>query len=107
MTFDVKTRYETYRNCILDVNRYMDNDHIAISILSLDEGPIARLTVNIDGIENRYTDCSCVDTNNFPEATRIIKELGIGKYLGYELVSGWYSYPVYEFDIEKIKEYEQ
>ena len=107
MTFDVKTEYATYSNCILEVNRYANNDHIAISIFSLDEGPIAGLTVNIDGIERRDADCACVDVNNFPEAIRVIQELGIGKYLGYELVAGWCSYPVYEFDLNKIEEYEK
>lgn len=107
MTFNVKTRYADYPNCILSVRKYANNDHVAISVFSPEEGQIADITVNISGIENRYTDCSCVDVNNFPEAIRIIKELGIGRYLGYELVSGWCAYPVYEFDLEKIAKYEK
>ena len=105
MTFDVKTRWATYPKCYLRIGKYANNDHVAISVWSAEEGPIADITVNIRGIENCLPDCSCVDVNNFPEATRIIKELGIGKYRGCELVSGWCAYPVYEFDMEKLNQY--
>ena len=106
MTFTVKTMYAEYPNCLLSVRRYANNNHIAISVYSPEEGPIADITVNIRGIENQTDiDKSCVDTNNFPEATRLIRELGIGKYTSLELVSGWCAYPVYEFDMDKVEKY--
>jgi len=101
--FDVHTRYATYPDCSFSVNKYANNNHIAISIVSA-EGPISNLTVNIDRIEKYPEDCSCVDTNNFPEGTELIKKLSIGKPCGI-LSSGYCVYPVYKFDIEKVKEF--
>jgi hypothetical protein len=65
-----------------------------------EEGPYARLTVNIEGIEQYPENYSCVDTNNFAEAEDVIAMLGIGKPTGEYLLSGWCSYPVYEFKKE-------
>ena len=97
-TFTVETLYGKYADCTLDKGEYR-NGHIAYQIMS-PEGPIALLTVNIDGIESFPKNCSCVDVNNFPEGEAIITMLGIGKPIGINLSSGWCSYPVYEFKKE-------
>ena len=89
-------------DCVLNVAGYANNGHIALSIVSLSEGPYAPITVNIDGIEAFGKNCSCVDTNNFPEVVDVIKDLGIGEPVGVNLKSGFCSYPVYKFDIDKI-----
>ena len=106
MTFTVATPYATYEECHLVVNSYQNNGHIAVAILSDEEGPIANLTVNIAGIESMPQTVSCVDTNNFPEALGIIRNLKIGKPLeGKFLRSGWCIYPLVEFDLDKIRKY--
>lgn len=101
--FNVQTQYEKYENCVLSVGRYANNNHIALFVMS-DKGPVAVLTVNIDRIENFPEDCSCIDTNNFPEGMDLIEELGIGEPCG-ALASGFCIYPIYKFNLEKIKNY--
>lgn len=106
MTFTVKTPYATYEGCHFSVNEYANNDHIAIEIWSDTDGPIADLTVNVNGINGTGSlDMSCVDTNNCPWATKLINELGIGRYTGCVMVSGFCEYPVYEFDRDSIEKY--
>ena len=102
-TFDVVTMYATYKDCVLELNEYSNNGHVALSIFSPEEGPIASITVNTDGIALSPKNFSCVDRNNFPEGEHIISELGIGKPTGYTIRSGFVNYPEYEFDMDAIK----
>ena len=105
MTFTTKTMYGNYPKCVLEKNNYVNNKHIAISIFSYVEGPIADMTVNIAGINAFPENFSCVDTNNCPWAETLIKKLGIGKPTNTYLNSGWCSYPVYEFYPEEIEDF--
>ena len=98
--FGIQTRFGYFSNCTLKPGSYA-NDHVAIQIMC-EEGPFGTLTVNIDGIENYPKNCSCVDTNNLPEAEEIIKHLKLGQKVG-SLPSGWCVYPVYQFDIETVE----
>lgn len=102
--FAVKTRWTTYDNCELVMNRYADNNHVALSVFSPEEGPIANITVNLPSLKHYKDDCAFVDTNNFPEAEGLIHQLGIGKDTGIMIPSGFCLYPLYKFDIQKIKE---
>ena len=100
--FTVNTEYETYNDCIFELNRYTNNDHVAVEIYC-EEGPLASITTNIPGIELYDRNYSCVDTNNCPWAEELIEELGIGEPIGISLRSGFCTYPVYKFDIKKIQ----
>jgi len=105
-TFNVQTSYATYPDCHLVVDAYQNNGHIALEIWSDEEGPITNLTVNIAGVESMPENVSCVDTNNFPEALAIIRQLKIGKPLeGKFLRSGWCIYPMVEFNLDSIRKY--
>lgn len=103
-TFTVKTRWATYDNCGLVMNYYADNNHIALSVFSPEEGPIANITVNLPQLKLYKNECAFVDTNNFPEAEGLIYQLGIGRDTGISVLSGYCFYPLYRFDIQKIKE---
>ena len=104
-TFEVKTQWSECDDCVLVRNRYADNDHIALSIYSLSEGPYAGLTVNLDQTDKLPKNFGFVDTNNFPEAPELIGKLGIGKFTGEYGASGFCVYPLFEFDEEAIKKY--
>ena len=52
-TFTVKTEYANYPNCKLRMEKYADNNHIALQVFSDEEGPIATLTVNLPAV-NKY-----------------------------------------------------
>ena len=105
-TFTVKTRYASYENCVLVMDEYCDNDHIALMIFSETEGPIASITVNLASTDKCPKNYGYVDTNNFPEGEDIIEELGIGEDTGLIGFSGMCIYPLYKFDVEKIEEYQ-
>ena len=101
--FNVNTAYSSYPGCVFEVGEYANNKHIAIGIFD-DEGPVSNLTVNIPGIEMYPKNYSCIDTNNFPEGKNLADQLRIGEHCG-ALRSGFCIYPVYKFDIEKVKEF--
>ena len=103
--FTINTRYGTVSDCVLTMDRYTDNNHIAVSIFSLSEGPYARLTVNLPGVESFPENFSFVDSNNFDQAEDVIDQLGIGKVTQWRTCSGFCTYALYEFDEDKIKEY--
>ena len=105
MTFTVKTRWGDYPNCILKQAQYTTNNHIAISIVSLEEGPFSNLTVNLDDTKRYPENYGFVDTNNFPEAESLILQLGIGEETGIIGGSGFCLYPLYKFDYDAIKKY--
>ena len=63
--------------------------------------PFARLTVNL-GIK-LGEDEAFVDTNNCPWATGFIDEYGLGERTGLWMPSGFCEYPLYRFNMEKIR----
>ena len=104
-TFEVSTPYSHVTDCVLVSDRYANNDHIALEIFSLEEGPFANLTVNLPDTKRMPENYGFVDVNNFPQAEAVIAKLGIGKPTGRIASSGFCFYPLYEFDPEKIAEY--
>lgn len=91
---------------VYDVNiriaTYGSNDNLAILLDSPTEGPFARLTVNIDELPEGY---AYVDTNNCPWAEEFIKEHKLGEPTNLCGHSGYCTYPLYKFDLQKLKEY--
>jgi len=104
-TFRVSTQWSVTEDCILTLDEYADNRHVAISIWSLSEGPFAHITVNLPSTDRFPANYGYVDTNNFPEAEKVIADLGIGKPVGQYDVSGFCFYPLYEFDLEAIRKF--
>ena len=104
-TFEVSTPYSHVTDCVLMSDRYSNNNHIAIEIYSIEEGPFADITVNLPETSKYPENYGFVDTNNFPGATRVIEELGIGEFTGRFGFSGFCTYPLYAFDVDKINEY--
>ena len=103
--FDVSTKYEKYRDCIISQAKYANNGHIALEIWN-EEGPITNLTVNLAETRNYPENYGFVDTNNFPEAVELIERLGIGTHVGYGN-SGFCTYPLYAFDVDAINTYSE
>lgn len=83
------------------------NQNLAIRLWTDEGEPWATLTVNLD--ENLYDELgeeyAFVDINNFPEAEEFIAKYGIGESLHMYKTSGYVRYPLYKFDLEKLKEY--
>ena len=79
------------------------NGNLALELITDEEEAFATLTVNL--VEsNMWADgkTAFVDTNNCPFAEDFIAENGLGYYMGYTARSGFCTYPLYRFDLEKI-----
>lgn len=79
---------------------YCTNGNLAISLFELREGPYATLTVNLD--DTLPLDMGYVDTNNCYWAEEFIQKNGLGEPTGEYGYSGFCSYPLYKFNLEKL-----
>lgn len=100
----LKTEYGTYENCFLRVNKYLADGSTYVGLYN-DEGPVATLTVCLDD-HKRLAWESYLDTNNFPEVVDFVTEYGLGILTGEYGASGFCMYPVVEWDMNKLAEYE-
>ena len=92
-----------YGDFELVVNEYAYDNSLYIGLVK-DNEPYTDLTVCLG--ENSYIyglNQAYVDTNNFPEAEEFIKKHKLGKHTGLFGFSGFCKYPLYEFDLEKIR----
>ena len=102
--FTVTTQFGKTR-CTMSASKYADRQgHIALQ-LWCEDGPFATITVNLGGIGEFEKNVSAVDTNNCPWAPALIKRLNIGTPTGEYVRSGFCAYPLYTFDLERIREY--
>lgn len=89
------------------LNKYTYGDCLAISLMQEDGSCFACLTVNLidalDGIATLPEDCAFVDVNNAPWAEKFIQENNLGRHLGIYVQSGFVSYPLYKFNLDKLK----
>lgn len=102
MLTDIKTKYGNFKVDFLSTDTYIYDGSPAITAWNYADGPIAHITVCLDddGLEANQ---SYVDTNNCPWAPEWITENNLGKDTGKQRRSGYCTYPLYEFDMEKIK----
>lgn len=98
-----KTHYDNYK--VIAYKRKYYSGNLAICLESLDGEPIATLTVNImDGVcQSEGIEYAYVDTNNNPTAEEFIKENNLGEFTGVFGQSGYCSYPLYKFNLKKLK----
>lgn len=102
----MKTLKYNYRGevheLICRVSQYM-NGNMAILLQDKDTGEgYDYLTVNLEDLPTGY---AYIDVNNMKGADKMAEEFEIAKPVGYCLQSGWVTYPLYCFDLEKLKEY--
>lgn len=82
---------------------YVENDNMAVIIENEDFEEV--LTVNLKDIPTSKN-CAFIDTNNVKWAEKFLQENKIAKPTGRYGFSGFCSYPEYQFDMSKLKEYE-
>ena len=100
--FDLITEWSTDRDCYLSVNQYSVDGSLCLQVVNDEDGLICTLTVYLGEVPNNR---AYLDTNNCYWAEKLIKDLGIGFFTGKRCISGYCIYPLYEFDMNKIKEY--
>lgn len=88
---------------------YDNNGSLAV-YLFLDEDndyePYALLTVNLPESDNNKEDEAYLDTNNLPYAKTFVKKYGLAVPTGRVAYSGFCTYPLYKFDLERLKKLE-
>lgn len=100
----VKTTFGTYKNCWLELNKYVYDGSLAIMIHNMEDGPIAKITTCIDGFLLQKNE-AYIDTNNCPWAEDFIKEYKLGKPTGRKARSGFCEYPIYRFNMDRLREF--
>lgn len=93
-------QYGKKYNLQLFVTSYCHNGNMAIIAYSNDE-PYVDLTVNFD--ETLPVQEAYVNVNGMPNIVQIIEEFATAK--GITKRSGYVEYPLYRFDLSKMKEY--
>lgn len=89
----------------LSISSYANNKSLYIGLTSVSEEfpePYGDVTVNLDGSPLNY--CAYVDTGNMPELETFILDNGLGYATGLTKRSGFNEYPLYMFDVEKLRE---
>lgn len=92
--------------CYLEIAGYANNGNMAI-VLRVAEGPLqdahyGTATVNLHPVDDDY---GFLDYNNMPLIPGIFESLGIAKPTGIKARSGYCSYPLYQFDMNVLREY--
>ncbi|MFR5740454.1 MAG: DUF4313 domain-containing protein [Coprococcus sp.] len=91
-------------NVELSMSQYTDNGNIYLELVNT-EGeypePYGNITVNLGGVP-KY--CGYVDTNNMPEMEKFLEENDLGDFTGITLKSGFCEYPLYVFNVDKLRE---
>lgn len=105
----IKTTYAEYELTRIEMGNYSSGNNLAIQLYCLDEeyggeDCLATLTVNLTDYKGLKENQAFVDTNNCPWAPQFIEDTGIGEFTGIDWPSGYCFYPLYRFDLKKIKE---
>lgn len=88
----------------LFVSKYQTGGNLFIGLFDTEnQEPFADLTINIQALPEGL---SCVNTEDYPWLAQLIKDTGIGIPTGNYLKSAFGAYPVYKFDLNKVKEYQ-
>lgn len=102
-TYKVETDFGTYE-VKLGTSEYLNNGSLAIQLIDAKEyEPFATLTVNIDE-KGASKETAYVDINNCPWAKKFIEDNELGEFTGKYGKSGFCVYPLYKFNLDKIKE---
>lgn len=89
----------------LEINTYLNNGCMYIGLRTYEEGypePYGDLTVNLAGKAPDY--CGYVDLNNMPELEKFIADNDLGEFTGLTQRSGFCEYPLYLFNVDKLRE---
>ena len=107
-TLDLQ-KYGTIFKISFILNRYLNNNSLAILMIDWSEGypeDFADLTVNISMSGSLPEDTQFVDVNNLgPEIMTWITDNGLGEPTEIVGSSGYVTYPAVRFNIDKLNEY--
>lgn len=100
---DIRTRFTSYKVDFLSTDTYLADGSPRITAWNMEDGPIATITVCLEG-KGLAEGQAYVDTNNCPWAPEWIETNGLGTKTNVRARSGYCTYPLYQFDMEQIRE---
>lgn len=103
-TMKLKSQYGKEYEVSIEINTYLNNGCMYIGLVEQGEYPesYGDLTVNLAGKAPDY--CGYVDLNNMPELEKFIAENDLGEFTGLTQRSGFCEYPLYLFNVDKLRE---
>ena len=87
----------------LRIDKYETNDNLRIGLTDRKGNVFSYITTNACSLTDETW--ACVDTDCCPFAEKLIEDYSLGKPVGISIPAGTREYPVYKFDLDKIKEY--
>lgn len=91
----------------ISVNRYAKNEGLSVELYKYphenDDAYFGSITVNLPEGAPKY--CAYVDTNKMSGVLPFLKEYGLVAPLPIVADSGFCTYPLFVFNIEKLREY--
>lgn len=104
----VTTRWATYPNCHISLNNYSADGSLCVELWNNEDGTIARLTTCLSdkSLKGKGANYSYLDGNNCPWAMDFIETYGLGKNTWHIKISGYCFYPLIEWNMEELKNYE-
>lgn len=103
-TLNLRSQFGEEYVVSLEINTYLNNGCLYIGLVEQGEypEPYGDLTVNLSGKAPDY--CGYVDLNNMPELEKFIAENDLGEFTGLTQRSGFCEYPLYLFNVDKLRE---
>lgn len=104
-TLDFDTLFGERIKVSLEINMYVNNGCLYIGLVEQGDEypePYGDMTVNLEGKAPSY--CGYIDTNSMPELEKFITENDIGEFTGLTKRSGFCEYPLYLFNVDKLRE---
>lgn len=98
------------RSYYLDYDLYVrlynyESGNLCIQLVEKHHEPFCYLTVNFPYVASiTKKDLAFVDVNNFPEAEEFIRKYELGEPVGLSVQSGYCTYPLYKFNMKRLKE---
>ena len=103
-TLNLQSQYGGEIKVSLEINTYLNNGCMYIGLVEQGEypEPYGDLTVNLMGKVPDY--CGYVDLNNMPELEKFIADNELGEFTGLMKRSGFCEYPLYLFNVDRLRE---
>ena len=102
---ELKTQWGTTEQVSIEINTYLNNGNMYIGLTTDGDGypePYGDVTVNLG--EKVPDFCGYIDTNNMPELEKFLVNNDIGEFTGFMQRSGFCVYPMYMFNVDKLRE---
>lgn len=89
----------------LDIQQYMNNKAMYIGLMCNEDGqeePFGAVTVNLSVAAPNYF--GYLKVNDMPDIEKFITDNDLGEFTGFTQRSGFCEYPLYLFNVDKLRE---